>query len=149
MAGNNLAFDFDLFDNTVNRKSSAAPEIKQPTRPKEVPQKSRTRKELKAEARYTRRQAIKIIAVSLLLLLFLGSSVYLRAVISDLEYQKDSISVTMKEAKSENVRLRSEVEAIFSIDNISAYAEEKLGMIKKDGYQVTYFEVESETENNE
>lgn len=142
MATNNLAFDFDLFDNTINRKSAAAPQVEAPVKPHAVPKKPRTRSELKDEARYTRRQAVKIVLVSLLLLLFLGSSVYCRAMILDLETQKESIEVTIKEAESENVRLRSAVDSMYSIDNISAYAEEKLGMIKKDGYQVNYFEVD-------
>ncbi len=142
MATNNLAFDFDLFDNSINGKSSAAPKIEKPARPREVNTKSRSRDELKNEAKYTRLEALKIVIVSMLFLVLLGSAVYMNAMVSDLEFEKERIEVDMKEAKSENVRLRSEVESIFSIDNISSYAEDNLGMIKKDGYQVTYFEVE-------
>ncbi|MBQ8228470.1 MAG: hypothetical protein IJZ88_05590 [Clostridia bacterium] len=141
MATNNLAYDFDLFDNTKNRKSSAAPKTDAPVKPQAVPKKSRTRSELKKEAGYTRKEAFKIVFVSLLLLAFLGSSVYCRAMVMDLDSQKQEIQVQIKEAESENVRLRSTVDSMYSIVNISAYAEKNLGMIKKDGYQINYYEV--------
>ncbi len=142
MASNNLAYDFDLFDNSINRKSAAAPQIDIPVKPIAVPKKPRTKKELKNEARYTRFEAIKIIVISLMLLLLLGSSVYCNVVVMELESEKTKIETTIKEAQSENVRLRSEVDAMYSIDNISAYAEETLGMIKKDSYQINYFKVD-------
>lgn len=141
MATNNLAYDFDLFDNSVNRKSAAAPKVDAPVKPHAVPKKPRSRADLKSEAQYTRRQAVKIALVSLLLLVFLGSSVYCRAVVMDLDAKKQEIQTTIKEAQSENVRLRSAVDSMYSIDNISAYAEKNLGMIKKDGYQINYYEV--------
>lgn len=141
MATNNLAYDFDLFDNTINRKSAAAPKVDAPVKPHVVPKKPRSRKALKEEAKYSRRQAVKIAIVSMLLLVFLGSSVYCRAVVMDLDAKKQELQVTMQEAQSENVRLRSAVDSMYSIVNISAYAEKTLGMIKKDGYQINYYEV--------
>ena len=59
----------------------------------------------------------------------------------DLDSQKQEIQVQIKEAESENVRLRSTVDSMYSIVNISAYAQKNLGMIKKDGYQINYYEV--------
>ncbi len=141
MASNSLAYDFDLFDNTINRKSAAAPKVEAPVKPHVVPRKPRSRKSLKEEAKYSRRQAVKIALVSLLLLTFLGTSVYCRAVVMDLDAQKQDLETVMQEAQSENVRLRSTVDSMYSIVNISAYAEKNLGMIKKDGYQINYYEV--------
>lgn len=142
MATDNLAFDFDLFDNSINRKGSTAPAINVPVKPHVVPRKTRSRKSLKDEAQYTRRQAFKIVLISFLLLAFLGTSVYCRAVVMDLDAKKQEIETTISEAESENVRLRSTVDSMYSIANISAYAEEHLGMIKKDGYQINYYEVD-------
>ncbi len=142
MATNNLAYDFDLFDNTKNRKSSEAPKTEAPVKPHVVPKKPRSSKALKEEARYTHFQAFKIVVISLFLLVVLGSSVYCRAVIMDLDVQAQELQVQIDEAQSENVRLRSTVESMYSIVNISAYAEKNLGMIKKDGYQVNYYEVD-------
>ena len=45
MATNNLAYDFDLFDNTINRKSAAAPKVDAPVKPHVVPKKPRSRKD--------------------------------------------------------------------------------------------------------
>lgn len=142
MATNNLAYDFDLFDNTKNRKSAAAPKVDAPAKPHVVPRKPRSEKSLKAEAGYTRLEAIKIVVASVLLLLILGSSVYCRAMIMDLDVQTQEIQVQIDEARAENVRLRSTVESMYSIVNVSAYAEKNLGMVKKDGYQINYYEVD-------
>ncbi len=141
MATDNLAFDLELFDNNA-RKSSAAPKREAPARPRALPEKPRTRTQLKKEARYSRREAFKIILVSLMLFLILGSSVFCRAVVMDLESEKEALQTTISEARSENVRLRSTVESMYSIDNISAYAEGTLGMLKKDSYQINYFEID-------
>ncbi len=142
MANNNLAFDFDLdlFDKSVNK--TAAPKIDKPVKPHEVPRRARTQSELKKEASYTRFQAFKIVVVSMLFLAILGSAVYCRAVCMSLDVKMQNIQVQIDEAQSENVRLRSTVDSMYSIVNISAYAEKNLGMIKKDGYQINYYEID-------
>lgn len=138
-----LAYDFDLFDKSINTRSSAAPQVAKPERPKPVPNKPRSRAELRNEARESRRSAFKILFISAVLLLLLGSNIYGNVVILELEAEKETLSQNYSEAQSENVRLESLVSSTYSINNISAYAEEKLGMIKKDNYQTLYFSVEN------
>ena len=72
MAADNFAYayDFDLFDNTKNRKpSSAAEEAAVPVKPHVVKAKPRTKKELKKEARYSSRISLKVMCLSAVLLL--------------------------------------------------------------------------------
>lgn len=143
MADISTAYDFDLFDNSKNRMGTAAPEIKKPKKPEIVREKPRTKKELKAEAQAARLYAVKILAVSVTLLVLLGSLIYGRVQIMEITAETEDLQNQLREAQSENVRLESEVKSMYSIGNISAYAEENLGMIKKDCYQVNYFSVDS------
>lgn len=144
MAANiSSAYDFDLFDNTKNRIGSAAPEIKKVAKPRLVKAPVRSQKELQREAKAARLFTAKVLAVSAVLLVLLGSLIYGRVMIMEVSSQADKLQVEYNEAISENVRLQSEVKAMYSIENISAYAEDELGMIKKDGYQVNYFSVDT------
>lgn len=144
MAADNFAYayDFDLFDNTKNRKpSSAAEETAVPVKPHVVKAKPRTKKELKKEARYSSRISLKVMCLSVVLLLLAGSLIYCRVVLDELETKANELQTRYSEAQSENIRLESAVDSMYSINNISSYAEEKLGMIKKDSYQVSYYSV--------
>lgn len=143
MAGKSMseAYDFDLFD-TSKRNSSAAPVIEKPAKPRLVPTKPRTGKELDREAKIARINAVKIIAVTMVMVVLLGSLILCRVKITEYTYKAEHLQAQIDEAKSENVRLNNEVKSMYSIGNIAAYAEEKLGMIKRDSYQVNYFSVD-------
>ena len=123
--------------------STAAPEIKRPAKPRLVKEPVRSKKQLKEEAKAARLYAVKVLSVSAVLLVLLGSLILGRVQIMEISSQADKLRVQYNEAISENVRLESEVKSMYSIDNISAYAEDELGMIKKDGYQVNYFSVDA------
>lgn len=139
------AYDFDLFDTGKSRMSTAAPKIKTPAKPRLVKETPRSQRELIKEARTARAYALKILAVCAVMLVLVGSLIFGRVQIMEISAQADELQIQYKEAQSENVRLQSEVKSMYSITNISAYAEEKLGMIKKDCCQVNYFSVGSDT----
>lgn len=143
MAANAMAFDFDMFDNTKNRMGTAAPKINRPAKPTIVREPARSKKQLKAEARAARLYAAKVLTVSAVLLVLLGTLIFGRVKIMEISSQAEKLQIQYNEAISENVRLESEVKSMYSIGNISAYAEDELGMIKKDCYQVNYFSVDS------
>ena len=136
-------YDFDLFDTSLNSRSSAAPKIKtQPQiQPHLVKSKPRSRSELRREAKYSRLRALKVLAVSAILLILAGSLIYSRVVLFEIEEQTKALNTQCSELESENIRLKSQVDSMYSIGNISSYAEDKLGMIKKDSYQVNYFSI--------
>ena len=150
MAGDYMAeaFDFDLFDTSKKTAGSAAPEIKKPAKPKLVKAKPRTGRELKKEERNATLKALKVLSVSIVILVLLGSILFGRVKIMEAENKARVLQTQIEEAQSENVRLNNEVKSMCSITNISAYAEEKLGMIKKDCYQVNYFSVDGSTPAN-
>ena len=53
----------------------------------------------------------------------------------------------LKTAQSENVRLQMQFNSLMSMDKIEEYAQTKLGMVKRESYQVRYFDM-SEDDNN-
>lgn len=142
MAGNySTVYDFDRFSGK-GAAGSAAPKISRPAKPKLVKEKVRSEKELKKEAKISRIYTLRILVASLILLLLVGSLIYGRVQIMEISAEAEKLQTEYKEAQSENVRLESEVKSMYSIGNISSYAEDKLGMIKKDTYQVNYFSVD-------
>ena len=56
---------------------------------------------------------------------------------SELADQKAALQT----AQSENVRLQMKFNSIMSIDNIDEYAQTKLGMVKRENYQIRYFDL--------
>ncbi len=145
MADNySTAFDFDLFVNNKNSMSTSAPKVSRPAKPKLVREPARSGRQLKSEARAARVYTLKVLTVSAVLLVLLGTLILGRVKIMEISAQAEKLRTQYNEAVSENVRLESEVKSLYSIGNISAYAEDELGMIKKDCYQVTYFSVDSD-----
>ena len=115
MAADNFAYayDFDLFDNTKNRKpSSAAEETAVPVKPHVVKAKPRTKKELKKEARYSSRISLKVMCLSAVLLLLAGSLIYCRVVLDELETKANELQTRYSEAQSENIRLERSVDSM-------------------------------------
>ena len=145
-----MEYDFDLFDRSLDTTGSAAPKIK--TQPKVEPyivkSNPRSRSELRREAKHTRLRALKVLAVSAILLVLAGSLIYSRVMLFEVEEQTKALTTECNELESENIRLKSQVESMYSIGNISSYAEDKLGMIKKDSYQVNYFSVAPDSQDS-
>lgn len=146
MAGDiSTAYSFDLFERKFDSTGTSAPKIKNkpaPAKPKLVPSKPRSRRDIKKEEKTARIYAVKALLVSLVMVLLIGSLIFGRVRIMEISAETDAVRTQLKEAQSENIRLDSEVKAMYSISNVSAYAEEKLGMIKKDCYQVNYFSID-------
>ena len=145
-----MEFDFDLFDRSLDTTGSAAPKIKtqQKVEPYIVKSKPRSRSELRREEKHTRLRALKVLAISAILLVLAGSLIYSRVMLFEVEEQTKALTTECNELESENIRLKSQVESMYSIGNISSYAEDKLGMIKKDSYQVNYFSVAPDSQDS-
>lgn len=88
----------------------------------------------------------KIIIGSVLsLMLFslvINSYVQLNEVYSQISAEEN----TLKDLRSENVRMQTELEGQSSIRNIKEYAEERLGLQKLDRSQIQYIQIQTEDE---
>lgn len=145
MTGNvSTAYRFDLFESSPKGQydGTAAPKIKQPVKPHLVPKKPRSKSAIRREEKAARVYTVKILVVSVVMILLIGSLIFGRVKIMEINAETEKLNAMYKEAQSENVRLESEVKSMYSINNISSYAEDKLGMIKKDSYQVNYFSID-------
>lgn len=107
----------------------------------ETPEVSRARNE------YNERQGllstVKIMAVALLAVLIIGSLVYQRVTVNDLERKIEQVQSDLQIAESENVRLTLMREALKTPVIVSEYAEEN-GMIQRDSYKINYFDLSEE-----
>ncbi len=134
--------DFRFEDYLRDAESSAAPKIKKVPAPQLVPERKRSKREIEREAKLSRVFAFRILTLSAVLLVFLGMLIYGRVQIMNVASEVDKLQTQYIEAQSENVRLESEVKEMYSVNNIVTYAEEELGMVKKDNYQINYFSVD-------
>ncbi|MBQ3151123.1 MAG: septum formation initiator family protein [Clostridia bacterium] len=142
-------------DINVQRRQTAAPKhaITPPSTTKHVvatphlvPQKLVSENTSSAQVRESAKSATKIIVLSVLLLAMFSTLVFERVQLLKLNTEAAKIEQRISDAKSETVRLESEFNSLFSIDSIEKYAEEELGMVKRQKYQVRFFTNDSEDE---
>ena len=146
----NFDFNFNINDYSelmgLSYAGSAAPkkapERKLPERPHIVKEKPRSKKDLKRAAKLSRLATLRVLAVSCVILVLLGIIIFGRVMIEEYASQADKLTAMYEESVSENVRLKSEVASMYSIGNISEYAENELGMVKKNDYQPNYYSVD-------
>ena len=84
-----------------------------------------------------------IIAVALVLTTIVSSFIYLGASINAYDHKIASVQAELDIAQSQNVILNLKKSSVVSFDSVRETAE-KLGMIQRDRYQVTYFDLAQE-----
>ena len=120
-----------------------APVRKRPAvRPHVVKAKPKTKEELKKSAWLSAFSTFKVLCGAAVVLVLLGMIIFGRVMVVEYASKAQELTARYEEALSENVRLTSEVASMYSQGNISDYAENELGMIKKDDYQPNYFSVD-------
>lgn len=146
-----FAFDLSMFDDTgytatsprkIQQTSPAKRKVEAPKRElkvlKDTPRVKKERQFYKEVEGII--STVKIMAVALVAILVIGSLVYQRVAVNDLDREISKIQVQLDEAKSENVRLKLAREAMITPTIISEYAENK-GMIRRDSYTINYFDL--------
>ncbi len=143
-------YNFDINDYSQLMGSSytgtaapkKVPSKQKPAKPHIVKERPKTKEELKKSAKLSALSTLKVFAGAAVILVLLGMIIFGRVMVVEYASKAEALSQRYEEALSENVRLTSEVAAMYSKGNISDYAENELGMIKKDDYQPIYFSVE-------
>ena len=134
------AYALEAFNKT---RSSAAPEVHRPARkrlslyPKTT---AKSRKQLIMEQRAARARAVEIVAVVGLVLAMLFGVLYTYVQKNELTKSIAGIQQEISIAKSENVSLNAELEALVSVSQIDSYALEKLGMTRLESNQIVYID---------
>lgn len=134
-AQGNYAFDlFETHGNTAPVRREERKEAPQPKPLRRVPKKSRKQVEQQRRTAFFRAAVIMVFAAAMLFVFCMQISVGARRY--ELSREIAEVESDLLEAKSENVRLNSELNGITSIDKICTYATRQLGMCKAESYQV-------------
>lgn len=140
-----IVFDLDLFDEGT---SAPKPVPQKKEKPRErirvledTPQVRRERSHI--QERRNLRSTIAIISVALVLATVAGSFIFLGAYINNYDHRIAAVQEELDIAESQNIILNIKKDSMVSFDSVRQSAEEK-GMIQRDRYQVTYFELAQE-----
>lgn len=136
-----LALDLDLFDNTKNGYVPVERKKKKIQTPKVISSKPISIEQAKTEIKASRMAALKAGIIAIVALVILGSLIYSRVMLANCQSELADQKAALKTAQSENVRLQMQFNSLMSMDKIDEYAQTKLGMVKKESYQVRYFDM--------
>lgn len=137
-----IKFDLDLFD-----EGTSAPKPI-PSRKTEPEQRVHLVKDSpyvilqkqKIRERRSFLSSLVIISVALLLTAVVSSFICLGAYINNYDHKTAALQAELDIAESQNIILNIKKDSMVSFDSVRQSAEEK-GMIQRDRYQVTYFEL--------
>ena len=143
-----LALDLDLFDNTKNGYVPVESKKKKIEAPKLIQSKPISFEQAQTEIKASRIAALRAGVIAIVALLILGSLIYSRVMLTNYQSELADQKAALKTEQSENVRLQMQFNSLMSMDKIEEYAQTKLGMVKRESYQVRYFDM-SEDDNTE
>ena len=141
---NNNAYDLTLFEPARKREPVSAP--KRPRLVKTSGPARKSREQLAAERKAARFKIIEFAVIAALCAAFIAPNIFSRIKVNELNGKIAAMTTQLNEVKSENTRLDMELKAKISLDNVQNYAENVLGMDKRDRYQIYYFNLENGNE---
>lgn len=104
-------------------------------RPKVV---RKTKKQLRAETRRARAKAIQILAFATVFFSVMVFQIYSQVRVDELDREISAVNASINVVESENTRLNMDLDANVSLDKVEEYAQDVLGMVKVEDYQVNY-----------
>lgn len=134
---NSQAYDLSLFD------MSAAPKRAEERRRefKVVEPKRKTKNEIKQEKARDAILVARVAFVSLVLFTIIGMQIFANLRLNEISTLYAAQQNRLKIAESENVRLQMELDTMIAPEKISELAETKLGMVQRENYQVSFFDL--------
>ncbi len=136
-----LALDLDLFDDSKNGYVPVERKKKKFEIPTVISSKPISSEQAKTEIKASRIAALRASVIAIVALLILGSLIYSRVMLTNYQSELADQRSELKIAQSENVRLQMQFNSLMSMDKIEDYAQTKLGMVKRESYQVRYFDM--------
>ena len=139
------AFDYNRLNARANANSTAPKIVQLPlgtpqqqAKPKVV---RKTRKQLKAETRRANLRALKALGVATILLCFIGVIIYSRVKLDEVSRNINDTQKKLAVLESDNTALEMKLNSMVSLDKVEEYAQNELGMVKQEGYQVEYVDL--------
>lgn len=145
MANENFALDLDLFD---VQKSGYVPQ--EETRKNNIEKlkllkpKTVTRAQFEEDIRESRVMAVRACVFALVALLMVGSLIFCRVAYTERQYELAKAQNDLSISQAYGIELRTKLNAMYSVEKIKEYAESKLGMVERDSYQISYFDISGE-----
>ena len=142
MANETLALDLDLFDSA---KSGYAPELETRKKNTKEPELVRTRpisrKEAVQQEKQSRSAALKACSFAMFALLIIGSLIYFRVILTNLNVELNAAKTELAASQSEYTTLQMKFNSLLAPDKVEAYARDELDMVKLENYQIRYFDL--------
>ena len=141
------AYDY----NRINAYGSAVPSRRQaPQRPidprRQAPRPKvvrRSKASIRAEQKLSRKRAIEALLVCALLFSVVAFQIYSQVKVDELNRELKTVESNIDVLKSENTRLNMELDSRISLEKVDDYAQNVLGMVKVENYQVSYIDLAS------
>ena len=144
----NQNYDLSMFEPAQRRRGAAAPSSaparRQPLVPTMPERKSKV--QLAEERRAAHLKVVVFAVAAVLCFALIAPSIFCHMKVNELNSQVAKMTTQLNEIKSENTRLNMELKSKISLENVQYYAENVLGMVKRDRYQVYYFDIENGNE---
>ena len=156
MAQNQYAYNFSLFDSLDYGTSAPQiiPEIepvKEPARKKAPvktvkiakPAKKTVERASAAQKAASKRSAVQsfaLLAVVFVVVALFAGMIGLNSSLDEKVTKINVVQAQINEAKSEQIRLEAQLDALVSVDKIDDYAVNVLGMVKLEDYKITYID---------
>ncbi len=146
MANNEmLALDLDLFDVQKNAYVPQEMPKKRIQKPKLLETKPVSRVQTAQEARESTKMAIRACAFALTMFLTIGAIIVCHVQLTNLQIDLTAKQNELSVIESENISLKMKYNSMMSMDKIEEYAQSELGMVKRESYQVEYFDISDES----
>ncbi len=140
MAANSAAYDFERFDSAV-AAPLATPETRRVPRQNVYDLPKVNIKQLHREMRMTSLKAARWFSLVAAVAIILGFSINSRSRLTELNSKIVKAQTQLSELRSENTRLDMQLNSKVSLDKVEEYAVNNLGMVKRDRYQIVYFDL--------
>lgn len=141
MANQSLAFDLDLFDVSKSGYAPAYKPERKVQQPELLKEKPISQKKAYADAKHSRATAAKACAAALMLLLVIGSLIYCRVILTNLQVDLNNARSELSASESEYTSLKMKYNSMLAPDKVEDYARNELGMVKRENYQIRYFDI--------
>lgn len=141
MANQSLALDLELFDVTKNGYAPAEQPKRKIQQPKLLRENQISGKRAYAEAKVSRAAAVRACAFALMMLIVIGSLIYCRVVLTNRNIELNNAKTELAASQSEYTSLEMKYHSLLAPDKVEAYARDELGMVKRENYQIRYFDI--------
>lgn len=146
---NNYAYDnYNPNMRTQNINGSAAPKMKPAPQKKpklELVKKTRkTAAQVRQQTEAETKRIIRTICVAMTILMFMAVAIFSRVQLDEVNRKIAAVENDIKLAQSDEIRIRNELNALVSIDNVEDFAANQLGMVKVQDYQVIYIDLSTD-----